>query len=91
MSKYKGKYAITFEIEIACEMSAFILSEYRRYFKSKNLSGKDMQDPDQALYWELVHLKNELYSAETVKDVKKIEDVFDNAHKHLKEIYENAM
>lgn len=91
MSEYKGKYAVTFEIEIACEMSAFILSEYRRYFKSKNLSGKDMQDPDQALYWELVHLKNELYSAETVEDVKKIEDVFDNARKHLKEIYENAM
>ena len=45
MSEYKGKYAVTFEIEIACEMSAFILSEYRRYFKSKNLSGKDMQDP----------------------------------------------
>ena len=88
---YTGIYAVTFAIEIAREKSAFILSEYGRYFQSYDISTDDRQNPDVAKYWELVHLRNELLSCNTVEEVKKIDAVFDKACEHIKEIYEGAV
>ncbi len=77
MSEYTGVYAVTFEIEIAREKSAFILSEYGRYFSANNISIDDRQDPDVARYRELVRLRDQLLSMNTVEEVKEADKVFD--------------
>ena len=84
-------YAVTFAIEIAREKSAFILSEYGRYFTANNISTDDKQNEDVAKYWELVHLRKELLSCDTIEKVKEIDTVFDNAREHIKKIYEGAV
>lgn len=89
MSEYTGVYAATFEIEIAREESAFILSEYGRYFSATNISINDRQNPDVARYWELVRLRNELFNMKTVEEVKEVDKVFVEEREHIKELYEN--
>ena len=74
-----SEYDVTFAIEVAREKSAFILSEYGRYFTENNISIDDKQNKDVAQYWELVHLRDELLQAKTTEEVKNIDDVFDNA------------
>ena len=91
MSDYKSEYAVAFEIKIALEVSSFVLSEYRRYLRSQNISPDDEQNSDLVLYRKLAHLRKEIYNAKTMEDVKKIEDVFTGARSHLKEIYEDAV
>ncbi len=86
-----SEYDVTFAIEVAREKSAFILSEYGRYFTENNISIDDKQNKDVAQYWELVHLRDELLQAKTTEEVKNIDDVFDNARKHIKEVYSNAV
>ena len=84
-------YAVTFAIEIAREKSAFILSEYHRYFMANNITTDDRQNPDVAKYWEMVHLRKELLLCDTIEEVKEIDTVFDNAREHIKKIYEGAV
>lgn len=84
-------YAVTFAIEIAREKSAFILSEYGRYFTANNISTDDKQNEDVAKYWELVHLRNKLLACDSVEEVREIDTVFDNARVHIKEIYVGAL
>ena len=91
MNPYTGRYAVTFAIEIAREKSAFILSEYHRYFMANNITTDDRQNPDVAKYWEMVHLRNRLLSCNTVEEVKEIDTVFDNAREHIKKIYKGAV
>ena len=86
-----SEYDVTFAIEVAREKSAFILSEYGRYFTEINISIDDKQNKDVAQYWELVHLRDELLQAKTTEEVKNIDDAFDNARKHIKEVYSNAV
>ena len=81
-----SKYDVTYAMEIAREQSAFILSEFRRYFKANNLSTHDKDNQMVSEYWELVHLQNKILDAKTVEEVKEIEAIFDNAHKRIKEV-----
>ena len=84
MNPYTGRYAVTFAIEIAREKSAFILSEYSRYFQTNDITTDDRQNPDVAKYWEMVHLRNKLLSCNSAEEVKEIDAVFDNAREHIK-------
>ncbi len=86
-----SKYDVTFAMEIAREQSAFILSEFRRWFKANNLTTHDKDNQKVAEYWELVHLQNKILDAKTVEEVKEIEAIFDNAYKSIKEVRKDAM
>lgn len=86
-----SKYDVTFAIEIAREKSAFILSEYGRYFTANNISTDDKQNEDVAKYWELVHLRKKLIGVDTLNEVNEIDAVFDEARKHIKEVFDNAL
>ncbi len=79
-----SKYDVTFAIEIAREKSACILSEYERFFELNNISTDDAKNPDVSKYWELVRLSDNLYTAQTVEEVKETEATFETARSHIR-------
>lgn len=83
---YTGRYAVTFEIEIAREIGASILADFERYFDKNNIDNEDTQNSDVALYWNLVRLHDKLVVCETLDEVSEIKTAFRTAREHIKEI-----